>query len=104
MTIIIVTSRVTDSISIVPPHHSIASPHPHHPISRMVIAVMSPWTQVIILLSRDVHYHLVLIVIAVIADQSLEIVTIVAKQVTLSVTARVTSHNRTNSVPTSLCK
>src|ERR1700682_2341440 len=102
MIIAIVTSRVTDSISIVPPHHSIASPHPHYPISRMVIAVMSPWTQVIILLSRDVHYHLVLIVIAVIVNQSLAIVLTVARQVISQETAHpINKHiiTTTNNVP-----
>src|SRR6202165_240222 len=99
MTIVIVTSRVTDSISIVLPHHSIAYPH-HHPISRIIITVMSPWTQVTILRSRDAHYHLVLIVIVVIVSQSLATALIVAKQVTSFVTAQLISHSRTDSVLT----
>ena len=97
--ITVVTHQTTDSITIVPPHHSIAFPH-HHPISRIVITVMSPWTQVIILRSRDAHYHLVLIVIVVIVSQSLATALIVAKQVTSSVTAQLISHSRTDSVLT----
>ena len=101
--ITVVIHRAINLITIVPPHHSIAFLHPH-PISRIVIAVMSPWTQVIILLSRDVHYHLVLIVIIVITGQSLAIVTIVARQVTSSVTAQPTNHSKTSSVPMLLWK
>src|ERR1700682_4423613 len=77
----IVTNRVTDSISIVPPHHSITFLHPHYLISRMIIAVTSPWTLVMLSHSKGVHYHLVLIDIAMILSQPLAIVSIVVRQV-----------------------
>src|ERR1700682_1882465 len=94
----IVTNRVTDSISIVPPHHSITFLHPHYLISRMVIAVTSPWTLVLPYVSNVIK-HVWLTTNVICSKAETTAITVACKD-----TSHVSAHPNSNNGAMSSCK